>query len=266
MRRTVLSGVFALAFILGCADDNPGGPGTDATAVPVAIYAAAGSAGGPVRLAKSGGTAAAVDSIHVALTTVVLRDIAFRYRVDTVQVADSTQCVKRDRDEYEHGWKDYRVTTRFRGPFVVTLPNNVPVKIALDTIPPGTYDGITFTLHKLHPKDVSADSTLPDSLVGYSVVIFGQVFYKGDSTGRQFMFKADINEAFKVRGDFVVPAGSNEVPYVLDFKMDAWFDGGSRMLDPNSAFDRRWIRWNIKHALKDLMRGGRDWNHDGHPD
>ena len=76
----------------------------------------------------------------------------------------------------------------------------------------------------------------------------------------------DINEEFKVRGDFVVEEGSNFVPYALDFQMNTWFKGRTRVLDPNSYWDRMVIRYNIKHAFKELMKGGRDWNHDGHPD
>lgn len=265
MKKIVLAGAMALIFLIGCAD-NTSGPGAMGSGVPVAVLGKAGTAGGSTVFQKSDGTTGTVDSIRVAYTIVVLKDIAFRYSIDTVMVPDSVECDREDRDD--HGGEDHDQFQRFRfkGPFVVDLPNNTPIQIALDTIPPGTYDGIRFKLHKLNAKDVAGNPLLPDSLVGSSVVVTGMVFYTGASAGTPFVFRANINEGFKVRGKFVVEQGSNMVPYVLDFRMDTWFDGRTRVLDPNNADDRRFIRWNIKHAFKDLLKGGRDMNHDGDPD
>lgn len=265
MKRIALAGAIALISLIGCSDDSSG-PAMTGSGVPVAVFGKAGMPGGSGRILKSDGTTGPVDSIRVAYTIVVLKDIAFRYSIDTVLVPDSSQCEREDREEYEGKEYGHYQKMRFRGPFVVELPNNTPIQIALDTIPPGTYNGIKFKLHKLHSKDVADNPLFPDSLVGYSVVVAGMVFYSGSSAGTPFVFKTDINEGFKVRGNFVVEEGSNLVPYVLDFRMDAWFDGRTRVLDPNNFDDRRFIRWNIKHALKDLLKGGRDMDHDGDPD
>ncbi len=265
MNKILLAGAIALISLIGCTD-NTTGPSGSGSGVPVAVFAKAGTGGGSFSLGKSDGTTGTVDSIRVTYTIVVLKDIAFRYSIDTVMVPDSEQCEREDRDE--HGGEDHDQFQRFRfkGPFVVNLPNNQPIQIALDTIPPGTYDGIRFKLHKLNAKDVAGNPLLPDSLVGTSVVVTGMVFYTGASTGTPFVFKANINEGFKVRGDFVVTEGTHLIPFVLDFRMDTWFDGRTRVLDPNNADDRRFIRSNIKHAFKDLLKGGRDMNHDGNPD
>jgi hypothetical protein len=263
MKKIGLIGTVALLALIGCTDKSSE-PAANGSGVPVAIYGSAGLEGGTVQMMKSDGTTGTIDSIRVASAIIVLKDIAFHTNIDTVHVKDSTEVECDDRDE-ERGIY-HRAMQHFRGPFVVELLNNTPTQIALDTIPPGNYDGIKFVLHKLHRRDLTANPLFPDSLVGYSVVVSGQVFPAGDSLGAPFVFKADINEEFRVRGDFVVPEGNNLVPYALDFKMDTWFDGRTRVLDPNSFWDRRIIRWNIKHAFKDLMKGGRDWNHDGHPD
>jgi len=263
MRRISLALVTALLFATGCTEKSSEPQATGGN-VPVEVLGIAGLESGAVQMMKSDVTTGAVDSIRVASTIIVLKDIAFHSRIDTVTVKDSTEVACDDRDE-ERGYY-HRSMEHFRGPFIVELLNNTPTQIALDTIPPGNYDGIKFVLHKLHRRDVATNPLFPDSLIGYSVVVSGNVFYTGDSVGTPFLFKADINEEFKVRGDFTVEAGSNLVPYALDFQMDTWFNGRTRILDPNNFWDRHWIRWNIKHAFKSLMRGGRDRNHDGRPD
>lgn len=268
MKKILPAGILALLFVTGCSDNSSGPSANSGAGVPVGVYGIAGLDGGAVPLMKTDGTAGAVDSIRVVSTIIVLKDIAFHSHIDTVHVRDSSDVERDDRDEEEgehHEGEHHEGIQHFKGPFVVELLNNTPKQIALDTIPPGNYDGIKFVLHKLRHRDVTVNPLFPDSLVGYSVVVSGNVFYAGKA-GTPFVFKADINEEFKVRGDFVVAPGSDLVPYALDFKMNTWFDGRTRVLDPNSFMDRWRIRWNIKHAFKDLMTGGRDWNHDGHHD
>jgi hypothetical protein len=267
MKRITVASVIALVVLVGCSDNSSGPRATSGSGVPVAVTGVAGLNGGSGQLLKSDGTTGTVDSIRVTSSIIILKNIAFHSRIDTVQVRDSSEVDRDDQNEEgeQYHKDDHGGMERFRGPFVVELLNNTPTQIALDTIPPGTYDGIKFVLHKLHRRDVVTNPLFPDSLVGYSVVVSGTVFYAGQS-GTPFVFRTDINEEFKVRGDFVVEEGSNLVPYVLDFQMNTWFDGRTRVLDPNGFFDRWMIRWNIKHAFKDLMKGGRDWNHDGHPD
>jgi hypothetical protein len=263
MKNSILAGIAATLFLIGCGDRSSEPTATGA-GVPVALFGVAGTGSGAVQMMKSDGATGAVDSIRVASAIIVLKDIAFHSSIDTVHAKDSTEVDCDDRDEergIHHGSMEH-----FRGPFVVELLNNTPTQIALDTIPPGNYNGIKFVLHKLHRRDVAANPLFPDSLIGCSVVVSGKAFYTGDTLGTPFVFRADINEEFKVRGDFVVEEGSNLVPYALDFQMDSWFTGRTRVLDPNNFWDRQLIRWNIKHAFKSLMKGGRDWNHDGHPD
>jgi len=86
-------------------------------------------------------------------------------------------------------------------------------------------------------------------------------------TWKPFVFKADIDEDFMSKGDFIVSEGQTLTPYVLRFDLESWFRSPSgRILDPNNSWDRFMIRWVIKGALKGNMRCGRDRNHDGRPD
>ena len=252
--------------IVGCSPESsgPGGSGNGT----VQLTVSGGADQGTVRLGKAEGTTsvlAAVESLEVSQALIVLKDIRFLGAPDSARLRDSVQC-KFDSDREEHdGWKRDS-TTHFKGPFIVALHDTTPVQIAVDTIQPGLYSGIKFNIHKLRTSDVARDPLLPDSLVGYSVVISGSVKYPGGAWV-PFLFKADINEDFKVKGDFTVADGQTVTPYVLKFDLGSWFKAANgKTLDPNDPMERHWIRYAIKASLKGRMAGGRDHNRDGRPD
>jgi hypothetical protein len=255
----------AFMLIAGCKDNTTAPSGSSGNAL-VQMTAAGGASAGSISLGKSSGTLgvlATIDSLTVDSAFVFLKDIAFIPAIDTLHTRDSVHCSS-DNDREEHGWMGPRV--HFRGPYLVLLRDKQPVQIAIDTIPPGTYNGIRFSIHRLRSMDVFKNPALPDSLVGYSIVIFGSVKYAG-ATWAPFEYKANIDEEFKVRGNFVVPAGLTIVPYVLNFDLATWFTGpAGRILDPASPADRWLIRWTIKTALGGHVHGGRDMDHNGDPD
>jgi hypothetical protein len=260
-----MTAVVLVIFFVGCSQDSSGPEASGNGSVQLTV--AGGVDQGSVHLGKSDGTAgtlAAVESLEVDQALIVLKDIRFLAAPDSAHLRDSLQC-GRDADFEDHdGWKKDS-TTHFKGPFIVALHDTTPVQIAVDTVKPGDYTGIKFNIHKLRKSDVTRNPLLPDTLVGYSVAVTGRVKYaSGWST---FVFKADIDEDFKVKGDFTVAEGQTLTPYVLKFELGSWFQGpSSRTLDPNDQMDRRWIRYAIKAALKGRVAGGHDHNHDGHPD
>lgn len=253
--------------VAGCAEENTG-PGSGGNNGLVSLTASGGGNAGSVRFAKPGApdqTLAAVDSIVLDHATIVLKDIQFLAAPDSAHTRDSVECRRNDDDE-DSGRGRWDSTMHFRGPFIVTLLDSTPVQIALDTIAPGLYTGIKFKIHKLRQFDRNGIPMVPDSLIGQSVAVAGMVKYAGGDW-TPFVFKADINEEFKMKGDFIVGAGQTVTPYVLQFDLASWFRGdGGRILDPNDAGDRRGIRYAIKASLKGRMHGGRDRDHDGHPD
>ncbi len=257
-----------LILIAGCTDQTTG-PGSLGGNVMVKLTATPGSSAGAVQLGKDAsvsGVDATVDSLYVTSATIVLKDIAFTGGIDTVRSRDSVVCEREDDMDEHEGWQDKGFRVNFKGPFIVDMTNGTPTQITLDTIPPGTYNGIRFSIHRLRSRDVMLNPSFPDSLVGYSIVVRGNVRYSG-GTFMPFVFKADINQEFKVKGNFVVAQGDNNVPYVLNFDMASWFKAPSgRVLDPNNFMDRFLIRWMIKSALGGGIHGGRDQNDDGHPD
>ena len=258
----------SMAILLGGCSQNTTGPDSRTNGSLVELTASGGSDLGSVRLGKLTGidqTAASVDSLIITHAIIVLKDVKFLLAPDSVHMRDSTEC-QRDDDAEEHGEGKRDSTLHFKGPFIVVLHDSTPVQIALDTIAPGLYSGIKFNIHKLHRKDVDRNPLFPDSLIGYSVAVAGLAKYTVGGWA-PFVFKADINEDFKVRGDFVVAAGQTLTPYVLKFDLVSWFRSTSgRLLNPNDTEDRRGIRHAVKASLKGRMAGGRDRDNDGHPD
>ncbi len=258
-----------LILIAGCSDQTTGPGGASGGNVLVKLTATPGTSAGAVQLSKTAGVAgtdATVDSLYVSSATIVLKDIAFTGGIDTLHTRDSVACEREDDMDEHEGWQNPGFHVNFKGPFVVDMTNGVPTQITLDTIPPGTYTGIRFSIHRLRSRDVMMNPSFPDSLVGYSIVVRGIVRYPG-GTDTPFVFKTDINQEFKVKGNFVVTAGDNAVPYVLNFDMASWFRApNGRILDPNSFMDRFLIRWAIKSALGGGMHGGRDMDNNGVPD
>lgn len=268
--------IVAFALVLGMVGsgckDSASEPEAGGTPI-VQLTAAASGGGGSVYIAKvsfSGGSRSAIDSLRVRGALIVLKDIVFKAAIDTVKVRDSVETERwyklEDAFGGIHGRGKDSSRVHFKGPFIVALQDTTPVQVALDTIPPGTYNGIRFHIHKLKSKDVQQNPSLPDTLVGYSIVVTGSV---RDTAGTwtDFVYKSDINEEFKAKGDFVVAPGDKLVPYVLKFDIASWFKApDGRIFDPNDSHDQRSIRHAIKASLHGGIRCGRDRNYDGDPD
>jgi hypothetical protein len=270
--RNVFAAAVGLMVLLAGCRDNASGPG-EGQNVLVQVTASATGGSGPVHLSKgmdAVGTLGAIDSLRVDGAVVVLKDIVFKPAIDGEHARDSVETEREDESE-DHEGEMHKTDgdghqVHFKGPFVVSLKDTTPVQIALDTIPPGTYNGIKFVVHKLRSKDISRNPALPDSLVGYSIVVAGS-FKSSGGDWTSFLFKTDIDEEFKAKGNFVVSPGDILIPYVLKFDLASWFKGPyGRILDPNDSMDRRWIRYAIKASLKGGLRCGRDRDHNGDPD
>jgi hypothetical protein len=176
----------------------------------------------------------AVDSVKVDTAMIVLKSIEFKLDVDTVKI-DSTD--------------DPEDKIKFKGPFFITIRSGEPVDIGVDSIPPGNYKGIKFKIHKIKKDTLTFKKNR-------SVYVTGKVWEKGSTTPKRFEFSADINEEFKVKGNFTVNAGEKGIPYVLVFDLKTWFtkDDGTT-LNPLDKNDANEIKKQIKKSLKDNKSG-----------
>ncbi len=252
-KKLILLGLVSVAILLvGCTK------GTEPTSnlVPVEL-AVKGETSGNIYFAKTLGQ---VDSIKIDFAIIILRWIQFKQNIDTVK-EDSLL------DDHKMKRMDDDPTIRFKGPFFVTLRNNEPTPIAVDSLPPGNYDGIKFKVHALVPMDLVRNPAIPDSLLGKSIYVKGKIYQNGE--WKDFVFTTGkVNTEFKIKGDFTITESDRNIPYVLVFDLTSWFIDPmtGRVLDPSDPGDHGKIISNIVLSFKNKCRGGKDRNRDGRPD
>jgi len=258
----VLSVLIVGWMITGCVKDSTTGPAT--ASAPMVNVAVSFSKSGTVELAKGTGSLF-TDSLHIDSAVVVFSRIKFLQHADTVSV---------DTGDAEHDSFDHDESIAFRGPFVVHVHDTVAIDFASHELPAGTYDGITFKIHRLKHGERHEDSDehhhhtdLHDSAIaGSSITVWGSVYKDGAWTPFTFMFDGEFE--FKIKGDFTVPASASSVNIALNIDMGKWFrnihDGS--LLDPTdlSHENRALIRQAIRFSFGSC-RGGHDRG-DGHPD
>ncbi|MGB2869003.1 MAG: hypothetical protein WBD36_11170 [Bacteroidota bacterium] len=259
MQFKILSVAAAVAMLSGCSKStNP----LTATDTPVNLSVSFSKAGTGTALLKG----FAVDSLRIDSAIVVLQRIKFESHVDTVSV-DSTGTKPDDESE---------MNVTFRGPFVVHVRDTVAIDFASQTRPAGTYDGIKFKIHKLQTGEKHEDSdernhrtssSNDSSVLGSSIVVWGSILKNGVWT--PFTLSLGVEVEFKIKGNFVVSSATNSVDIALNFNMGLWFKSPNTgsLLDPTdlSSTNRELFMRAVKSSFGQ-GRGGRDKNHDGHPD
>ncbi len=208
------------------------------------------------------------DSIRIDSAIVVFDRIKFESNIDTVQV---------DTNANNNGEDNSDSSLIFRGPFIVHIHDTTAIDFANQVIPAGTYTGIKFKVHRMEPGEQGEDSyrfnnkmnpTSSDSAVtNYSVVVWGAIEKNGVWTS--FELKDNQELEFKIKGNFTVNAATSQLNIALNFNMGSWFidpETGA-LLDPTDMSYQNMER--IQQAIQLSFhngRGGRDMNHDGHPD
>ncbi len=256
-------GILLIGFISGCSK-NSTGP-TAAGGNPNVSLSVLFSRTAPSGVFKTAGTQA-VDSLRIDSAVVVFSRITFEARIDTVAI----DTMGDDFDDVRG--KDTSIV--FNGPFVVHIRDTTAINFASQTVPPGTYDGIRFTIHRLMPGDPFQDSDdrfggmVPSdtSAMGSSITVWGEVKKNGVMT--PFTYRLDASLTFKLRGTFTVPAATSTYNIALNFDMGRWFtnpfDGA--ILDPTDLFPMN--QAFIRHAIIMSFMNGRGGHNrgDGHPD
>jgi hypothetical protein len=259
LKKVILLGLISIAILInGCTK----GTEPSENLVPVELALKGETAGG-ITFAKT----FAIDSIKIDYAIIVLRWIQFKQNIDTVK--EDSLWDDHDMNMYQRKLKmmDDDPVIRFKGPFLVTLRNNEPTPIAVDSLPPGNYNGIKFKVHALVPYDLQRNPAIPDSFLGKSIYVKGKIYQ--DGAWKDFVFSTGrVNTEFKIKGDFTITESDRNIPYVLVFDLTSWFidPQTGRLLDPSVPGDQGKIISNIVLSLKGKSRGGKDRNRDGRPD
>jgi len=159
---------------------------------------------------------------------------------------------------------------------VLHVRDTASINFASQALPAGTYDGIKFKVHRLQSGENHEDSdehngrpmpNLDPSVYGSSITVWGAV--KKNGAWVSFTLAYDGELEFKIKGNFVVSAATSTIDIALNFNMALWFKDpfSGQLLDPTdtSSATRQLFKQAIRRSFE-LGRGGRDSNHDGHPD
>ncbi len=266
---------------VGCTKtaDNPVGASFGSGAqVHLAMSFSRSTAG--VSLMKTGGTAFA-DSIRIDSIDVVIEKIHLHNAADSVNIGQ----MGGDGDGHGHGGDGHEDgifnggdsnDVTLNGPFIVHIRDTVSVDFASQSIPAGTYDDISFIIHRMHAGDDGFDSDdqrqvvidpMDSSVVGSSVVIWGAAMKNG--TWTPFVFHSDLELSVNIPGTFVVPQAISSVTLAFNFNVSLLFKDPvtGTFLDPTDTSFLNHVR--INQAIRNAFGSGRcgnDRNHDGHPD
>lgn len=158
----------------------------------------------------------------------------------------------------------------WRAPFLIDLadadfdPATGPEPLVAFDAPAGTFDEISFRIHKINPNEAPAGDPRFTDLAGTSPGNGASVRVDGtrlvDGQPQPFAFLAFFEEELSFRGPFVVAEG---VPNNVTLAVDArtWFLGeGGVTLDPE--VDRAEIERNIKASLRAFDDDDRDGDDD----
>jgi hypothetical protein len=158
-------------------------------------------------------------------------------------------------------------TSFSEGPKVVELDTNLAfARVATSDIPDGTYEKVSFKMHKPNPNEFTDDSDFNDGDGGrYSMVI------RGTYDGQDFTFRvAKTMKQDIVFAEPLVIDADNQYNTTLQMNSSGWFNSGKGgMLDPNNAQDAKAIENNIKasfRAFKDKNRDGQNDDDDDDDD
>jgi hypothetical protein len=255
-----------LGGLTGCTKDaaNPLGAGNPQTQVSLAMSLSRTASTVPLMKADGGGV---VDSLRIDSVTVVVASIRFQTHIDTVKI---------DSLGDDHGLDDGDTQVQLKGPFLVRLRDSLTANFADQSIPAGTYDGVTLRIRKFSAAEHFEDSDDHNrhhgghsdaGLSGSSVVVWGSVYKNG--AWAPFVLALDLELQIRVRGNFVIPQAISSVSFALNFDIGSWFkdpDTGA-FLDPTDSSNH--IRDLFRKAVRAAFgsgHGGHDHDHDGHPD
>lgn len=148
------------------------------------------------------------------------------------------------------------------GPFVVHLElNGMTTDFAVGDIPPGSYDRVRFSVHKIEDSETPPDPEFKEgkeSNLRYSVIV------KGKYNSEVFIYKSRKSAHQDLKLETPIEVEANEIAN-LTITIDpfSWFYNGTTLLDPTDLDNENEIDNNIKDSFKKCFR---DDNHDGTTD
>ena len=150
-----------------------------------------------------------------------------------------------------------------QGPLILTLNlDSTVTSVAIDNVPHGLYDAISFEIHKPRPNETINDTDFvagPKEDQRYSVVVEG--FYNG----AHFVYRSQRSAEVHINLNPPLNISDSLSSYNATIKVDVskWFvDQNGNVLDPTNPNNAE----AIDRAIQRSFHGFEDNNHNGHDD
>ncbi|HKJ30468.1 MAG TPA: DUF4382 domain-containing protein [Balneolales bacterium] len=194
------------------------------------------------------------DTLKIDTAKVMIREIEFH----------GSEKMRHKDHNYGDYTKNNEDSTEFEpGPFVLDLNLDTTLTtIAINKLPDGTYNYISFQIHKPLPNQNLADSDFvggPNNEQRFSIVI------KGTYNSKPFVFKTPrtIRIHTKINPPLTVSDSLGSYNATINVDVGKWFvNKNGYIIDPTNPNNVYEINWSIQRSFYAF----KDNNHDGHED
>ena len=206
---------------------------------------------------------ASKDSIVIESAKLLIRKLAFHGEKDEM-TEDSSGAMRHIADSVEVKFHERHNVFR-TGPYVLDINLDTTVStVGVANLPHGTYNMITFQIHKLTPgEQVSDTSFAPTDSSGmtnhYSIIVKGR--YNGNPfifrTSKTFVVKTKLNPPLTVQDSV------SNYNATIQVNVSQWFtDNAGHIIDPTNTTNEL----RIEQAIRRSFHAFKDNNEDGHED
>jgi len=230
-------------------------------------------AGGPETFTDASNNTVAISSVELVLRKVELKPVersdcneSSQTTVSTVATAASDGNDGNDGNEMNEA--DEQCDELEAGPILVDLPLGGLERMFEATVPAGTFDELTFQIHKPSDDGDAADHAF---LAAHPDFAGSSIRVTGTFNGAPFTYTSDLDVEQELRFNppVVVTAGTL-AKLTVSLDLSGWFRSSSALVDPATAAqggaNERLVRDNIVrsfHSFKDNDEDGRDDDHGG---
>jgi len=205
------------------------------------------------------------DTLKIDTAKVMIREIEFHgsekmeNQGDSLGHSDSLG----NEEHYHHHYANEDSTEFEAGPYILNLNLDTTLTtIAINQLPNGTYNAISFKIHRPLPNASVQDSDFVDGpgiRQRYSIVV------KGYFNGKHFVFKTPetIREHIFLNPPLTISDSLNSYNATINVDVSKWFIGrDGNIIDPTDPHSKFAISWAIHRSF----RAFKDNNEDGHED
>jgi hypothetical protein len=207
------------------------------------------------------------DSITIESAKLLIRKLSFHGQENEMSADSSGRMTHKDDSvevKFHEGDNVFRT-----GPYVLNISLDTTVStVGVVNLPHGTYNMITFQIHKLTPGEQVSDSSFAP-VDSNGTQNFYSIIVKGRYNGNPFVFRSSKTFFVKTRLNPPMTVKDSVSNYNATIQTDIsqWFtDEGGHIIDPTKPGNEHRIELAIRrsfHAFKDNNEDGHEDDHFG---